>query len=521
MNGVIYCRVSSKEQVKGTSLESQELACREYAGKNNVTILRVFVEEGESAKFADRPQLLELLAFCRERKHDIQALLVWKVDRLARNVGDHYNIKASLSKQDIRVISVTEPIDANPEGKLLETILAGFAQFDNDLRAARTLQGMRRKMQEGLFPWKPPFGYKTVTQPGEKKTKPDVPDQPLFRLLQRAWEHFATGAYTNVEILRLMKSWGIRTAKGAPLSKQSLNNMLRDPFYAGIIRNPWGDEEFQGRHIPMVSRETFIVLQEIMDGRSKHRTVLRPELPLRMFARCTDCERPLTGGLSRGRSHYYPYYRCFNAVCGRPGNYRAETVHDEFANFLTSITPDMKTLTKLSDALMRMAENRAAISNALATQRHQQHERLEHQQQQLIQMKFDGLLTNDEFMTQKTRIARQLRELDAQGEIGWMDERQLTSLIDKVSAPLTRLPATWIDMPLAFKPRFQKTILPDGFAVGRIRTAQTSCLFSTFYQLENQIPADVPPEGQFWNRLTRELQEFVELFRIVRGEEAA
>lgn len=57
---------------------------------------------------------------------------VHTVDRLARNVGDHFNIKASLLKLDVNVVSVTEPIDAKPEGKLLETILAGFAQFDND-----------------------------------------------------------------------------------------------------------------------------------------------------------------------------------------------------------------------------------------------------------------------------------------------------------------------------------------------------------------------------------------------------
>lgn len=154
MNAVIYCRVSSKEQVDGTSLESQQIACKEYAVRNHLNIVRVFVERGESAKFADRPQLLDMLAFCTKSERGIEQLLVWKVDRLARNVGDHFNIKAGLMKRGIRVVSVTEPIDGKPEGKLLETILAGFAQFDNDIRAARCTQGMRRKIEEGIFPWK-------------------------------------------------------------------------------------------------------------------------------------------------------------------------------------------------------------------------------------------------------------------------------------------------------------------------------------------------------------------------------
>ena len=110
MNAVIYCRVSSKEQVDGTSLESQEIACKEYAARNQLSISRIFVERGESAKFADRTQLLEFLEFCRNRKNHVDQLLVWKVDRLARNVGDHFNIKATLLKLDVQVVSVTEPI---------------------------------------------------------------------------------------------------------------------------------------------------------------------------------------------------------------------------------------------------------------------------------------------------------------------------------------------------------------------------------------------------------------------------
>jgi len=218
MNVVIYCRVSSKEQVDGTSLESQEQACREYAARNRMNIMRVFTERGESAKFADRPRLLELIAYCRKRKNAVQQLLVWKVDRLARNVGDHYSIKAELLTMNVQVVSVTEPIDTKPEGKLLETMLAGFAQFDNDIRAARTLQGMRHKIQEGLFPWKAPIGYKSVTR-GEKKTEPDVPDQPAFRLLQQAWHEFATGKFTKAEMVRLLKGRGLRTHAGKPLPK--------------------------------------------------------------------------------------------------------------------------------------------------------------------------------------------------------------------------------------------------------------------------------------------------------------
>jgi DNA invertase Pin-like site-specific DNA recombinase len=68
MNGVIYCRGSSREQIEGTSLESQEAACREYARSKDIRVLKVFVEQGESAKFADRTQPVGLIDFCRVNK---------------------------------------------------------------------------------------------------------------------------------------------------------------------------------------------------------------------------------------------------------------------------------------------------------------------------------------------------------------------------------------------------------------------------------------------------------------------
>ncbi len=66
-------------------------------------------------------------------------MIVWNIDRFARNVADHFSVKATLMKYGLHIVSVTEPINAKPEGKLMETILAGFAQFDNGIRAMRTV----------------------------------------------------------------------------------------------------------------------------------------------------------------------------------------------------------------------------------------------------------------------------------------------------------------------------------------------------------------------------------------------
>lgn len=516
MNAVIYCRVSSKEQVDGTSLESQEASCREYAVRNRINVVRVFVERGESAKFADRTQLLELLAFCRDRANAIHCLLVWKVDRLARNVGDHFNIKASLLKQNIQVISVTEPIDAKPEGKLLETILAGFAQFDNDLRAARTVQGMRRKLQEGLFPWKAPLGYLTMTL-GSKKTEPDQPDQPTFGILQRAWNEFATGQFMKVEILDRVTKRGLRTRAGKPLSKQSLDNILADPFYAGILRNPWSGEEYPGRHLPMVSRATFAKVQEIL-GRSAlavpHK-VIRPEFPLRSFTRCVNCESTLTGSFSRGRSNIYPYYHCFNKACDLRANYPLKHVHTEFQSFLSDVSPDLGALDRLKRYVAHAAGTWAESSQTLDKRRTLEIKRIKDQQQQLVHMKMDQLITDEEFIAQRSILTSRLGELEAQQIERSVDADAVLGNLERICTPLMDMGAAWESVAVEFQRRFQLLMLPGGYVFGRVGTAQRGRLLSLFVQSTIRQSTWVPPTGLSWNQLAEEIAALATIFQEV------
>ena len=513
MKAVIYCRVSSKEQVDGTSLESQEIACREYATRNRIEVAQVFVERGESAKFADRTQLLELLAFCCNKANAIDCLLVWKVDRLARNVGDHFSIKASLLKQNICVVSVTEPIDTKPEGKLLETILAGFAQFDNDVRAARTVQGMRRKLQEGLFPWKAPLGYRTTTL-GKKKTEPDQPEHPTFRILQRAWHEFETGKYQKVEILRRINQAGLRTQAGNPLSNQSLDNIFADPFYAGILRDPWSGEEFTGKHLPMVSRATFAKVQAMLrkSPASVAHRVYNPEFPLRSFTRCATCESPLTGSFSRGRSRAYPYYHCFKRGCDPRGNYPLAVVHEEFTSFLDGASPDAHLMDKIKQRVAHAAENWALTSRTLKEKLALEIQRCKDQQTQLIRMKMDQLITDVEFAAQRSLLSARQAELESQ-EIGHAASADaVLEDIDRISAPLTDLKEAWRGLRVEFQRRFQLLALPQGYVFGRVGIAQRGRLFSFLEPAYTSQSNLVPLTGLPWNQLADEIAAFASLF---------
>lgn len=509
MNAVIYCRVSSKEQVDGTSLESQQIACKEYAARNHLSVVRVFVERGESAKFADRPQLLEMLAFCAKAERGIEQVLVWKVDRLARNVGDHFNIKAGLMKRGIRVVSVTEPIDAKPEGKLLETILAGFAQFDNDIRASRCTQGMRRKIQEGIFPWKPPLGYKSANRPGAKKTLPDVPDQPAFTIVKAGLLEFSSGNLTKARLLRLFNARGLRSNRGKPLAPQSIDNMLSDVFYAGIIRDPWSGEEFHGSHVPMISRQTFNSIQQIIGKRSNSvpHKASRTEFPLRTFVRCANCEATLTGAFSRGRSARYPYYRCFRRDCDNKCSYPLADVHREFEAFLSETSADGHAFTHLKEAVLKIGEGTFSSLHLTREKRTLELTRAKEQFQQLLRLKMDDLLTDDEFKAQRALVSGRIAELEGGiEENGTNPVESVLSDLDSLRGTLGDLLALWLELNIENRKRFQLLSLPRGYVFGRVGTAQRGRLFSL---IGTPLPANatlVHPEGDSWNQLANEIE---------------
>lgn len=519
MNGVIYCRVSSKDQVEGTSLQSQELACRDYARQHNVAISRVFIEEGESAKFADRTQLLELLSYCKDKNRKIEILLVWKLDRFARNVEDHYMIKAALKKLGVRIVSVTEPIQADPNGKLMETILAGFAQFDNDIRALRTVQGMEQRLREGIWPWKPPLGY--LPPKIGKKTQPDEPDPRCFEPIRKAWQMFATGAYTKADILRLLRTWGVRAYRGRLVTAQLLDHMFGNSYYAGVIRDPWNGAEYPGRHVAMVSAVEFARVQEIVHGRSNsqahHR--LTDAFPLRGQVRCPSCDALMTGYFAQGRRQRYPYYKCFRHGCPtRTKSYGAVSVHDEFSQFLTETSvPHYLAMGIITELVSSHWEKTAKIQQA-AHRRKDETERLKRQLQELISMRAARLVADDEFMAQREQLRTKLFEIQA-SQTNDSDESFTETEIADVVGVLSDLSTAWRKVPIQAKRGFGDLLFPAGYSFQRVRTAEKGLLFKTFRASQGETSNMVPLIKENLNTIFADIRKLLALIRPVETPE--
>src|SRR5918995_3899517 len=190
VGAVIYIRVSTKEQTENLSLATQLKTCEEYCGHQGFEVVARFREEGESAKTADRTELQKLLHFCRTNKGRVQFVVVFNLTRFAREKYDHFALRAHLKSLGISLRSATEPIDDTATGKLMEGVLAAFAQFDNDVRSDRTRAGMQEALRRGRWTFLGPLGYLNAPRSMRQSL---IPDPERAAIVRRIFKQYATG----------------------------------------------------------------------------------------------------------------------------------------------------------------------------------------------------------------------------------------------------------------------------------------------------------------------------------------
>jgi DNA invertase Pin-like site-specific DNA recombinase len=200
-------------------------ACEEYCRRQGYEVLERFHEEGESAKSTDRSQLQNLLTYCRLNKGRVHFVVVFNLTRFARDKYDHFALRSLLQSLGISLRSATEPIDDTSTGKLMEGVLAAFAQFDNDCRSDRTRAGMKAALELGRWVFLAPIGYLNAPRAMGKSLMPDPERAPL---VQRAFEEYATGRFTKQQILKQSKAWGLTNRRGFPLTSQAIGVLLRN-----------------------------------------------------------------------------------------------------------------------------------------------------------------------------------------------------------------------------------------------------------------------------------------------------
>ena len=154
MKAVIYARYSSDSQ-REESIEGQLRECAAFAEKNGITVLRHYIDRAYSAKTDNRPEFQSMIKDSGKRLFDI--VIVWKLDRFARNRYDSARYKATLKKNGVKVVSATEIISEGAEGIILESVLEGYAEYYSADLSEKVIRGMtdnalKCKFNGGMMP---------------------------------------------------------------------------------------------------------------------------------------------------------------------------------------------------------------------------------------------------------------------------------------------------------------------------------------------------------------------------------
>ncbi len=269
---VIYVRVSTKEQAErdgdpeGYSIPAQREACKRKALSLGAAVLDEFVDRGESARTADRPELQRLLDFVLDNA--VTYVIVHKIDRLARNRADDVTINIALKQAGVQLVSVTENIDETPSGVLLHGIMSSIAEFYSRNLANEVIKGSVQKAKGGGTPGRAPTGYLNVRRivNGQEVRTVEV-DPERGPLMAWAFEAYAAGGWTIRTLVDELTTRGLTSTPGPkrpvkPLGTSNLQRLLRHPYYMGIVR--YRGVLYAGRHEPLVTPDTWQNVQEVL-----------------------------------------------------------------------------------------------------------------------------------------------------------------------------------------------------------------------------------------------------------------
>jgi DNA invertase Pin-like site-specific DNA recombinase len=263
---LLYLRVSSHSQLTdygddGLSIDGQREQCGRKAAELGAELVGEYIERAESAKTDDRPALNRMLARIKEQR-DIDYVILWKVDRFARNRRDDANMLFDIELAGATLVSATENIDKTPAGRLMHGMLASFAEYYSGNLAAEVVNGATQKAKRGGTPGQAPIGFINIIERADGRDIRTVAlDEQRSPLVQWAFETYATGHYSLADLVNLLEARGLRS-KGnrrygpKPLNHASIHRMLTNPYYVGTVT--YKGKHCPGRHPRLVTQETSI-----------------------------------------------------------------------------------------------------------------------------------------------------------------------------------------------------------------------------------------------------------------------
>lgn len=325
-SAAIYIRVSTHGKQEELSPDSQKKLAVEYAKAHGYFVSEdyIFFDSGISGRKAEkRPEFNRMIALAKSEGHPFDAILVWKFSRFARNQEESIVYKSMLQKEQVEVISISEPIIDGPFGGLIERIIEWMDEYYSIRLSGDVIRGMTEKAERGGYLSIPPFGY-------ERRKGQAIPDinEAQAAIVRRIFNMYLNEGLGMVDIARRLNQTGIRTRTGALWERRSVEYILKNPFYIGKVR--WNRQEHESHrirdesewiirdapHMPILSEETFYEVQRrIKEAYSPagRRCISSSRHWLSGILYCSCCGKRLaySSGYDKRTGKNHPYFQCY------------------------------------------------------------------------------------------------------------------------------------------------------------------------------------------------------------------
>lgn len=305
MKAVIYARYSSDNQ-REESIEGQLRECREYAKRNNIVILGEYIDRAMTGRSDDRPDFQRMIK--DSYRHLFDVVLVWKLDRFARDRYASAHYKQILKKNGARLMSATENIGAGAEGIILESVLEGYAEYYSIELAEKTTRGMKENALNGKSNGgNITFGYRLTSESRYEL------DPELAPIVKEIFERYVAGEKMT-DIVRDLNLRGIRNAKGKAITNNVVHRMLKNRRYLGeyTFRDVMNRDAIPA----IIPQALFDCAQTLMQKNKKASARGKAEIEyiLTTKLKCGRCGNLMVGesGTSATGTTYH-YYKCSHA----------------------------------------------------------------------------------------------------------------------------------------------------------------------------------------------------------------
>lgn len=301
---VIYARYSSAAQ-RDVSIEQQVNECRRFAEREGLTVTRIYDDHAMTGTNDNRPAFRQMIADSANGWFDY--VIVYTLDRFARNQYDSVFNKKTLRDNGVRVLSAMENLRDDPTGHLMESVLEGFAQYFSEELKQKVVRGMRSNAEKAMVIGPCPFGLKK----GDDGKYAIVEEEA--KILREIYRR-AAGGEPFADIFRDLNERGVKTKKGREWDRSSFNQLLHNPKYIGIYS--YGDIIIENGIPAILDREIFDKVQ--LRCKAKEYPRKNPQrrrrengtylLTGKLF--CGECKSAMIGASAHGHGGWYFYYTC-------------------------------------------------------------------------------------------------------------------------------------------------------------------------------------------------------------------